>query len=131
MVLPSEWTMYDLPVLETAKTARANTCHNEGPWLDVVVTIPAGASADRTLRSGEAARIFTGAPVPAGADAVVMQEQTATRGRQVQINTAPRAGQNIRREGEDVQAGAVVLRAGSVLNALDCSDSLRLSGGFK
>ena len=89
----------------------------EGPWLDVVVTIPAGASADRTLRLGEAARIFTGAPVPAGADAVVMQEQTATRGRQVQINTAPRAGQNIRREGEDVQAGAVVLRAGSVLNA--------------
>jgi molybdopterin molybdotransferase len=66
------------------------------------------------LAAGQCARIFTGAPVPPGADAVVMQEHTtvdAEAGR-VRCNEPVRAGQNIRRRGEDIAAGQTVLSAG-------------------
>jgi len=89
----------------------------EDPCLEVVSTIPAGAAPSRHLRAREAARIYTGAPLPAGADAVVMQEHTTHRGNTVQIHTAPRIGQNIRREGEDVAAGDTVLTSGTILSA--------------
>ncbi|MEO8299847.1 MAG: gephyrin-like molybdotransferase Glp [Burkholderiales bacterium] len=86
--------------------------------LPVSQRVPAGAVA-AALQPGSAARIFTGAPVPEGADAVVMQEQCEAFagdgfGR-VRINVPPRPGQNIRRRGEDVRAGAVVLSAGARL----------------
>jgi molybdopterin molybdotransferase len=68
------------------------------------------------LRAGTAARIFTGAHVPAGADAIVMQEQCEALGDStVRINTVPQAGQWIRRRGEDVRAGATVLARGARL----------------
>jgi molybdopterin molybdotransferase len=71
------------------------------------------------LAPGTAARIFTGAQVPAGADTIVMQEQcTALPGEgigHVTFNAAPVLGQWIRRQGEDVEQGAVVLRAGTRL----------------
>jgi molybdopterin molybdotransferase len=80
--------------------------------------IPAGV-VGAPLAAGTAARIFTGAQVPAGADAVVMQEQCeAVPGEglgSVRINTVPSAGQWIRRRGEDVQHGAEVLAAGARL----------------
>jgi molybdopterin molybdotransferase len=65
---------------------------------------PAGRAA--RAAAGTAARIFTGAQVPAGADAVVMQEQCAALDGGVRIDTVPRRGQWIRRRGEDVQRGA-------------------------
>src|SRR5229473_1273038 len=63
------------------------------------------------LRAGDAARIFTGAPVPAGADCVVMQEHAARSGTELRVGPAqaPKAGQHIRRRGEEVRAGATVL----------------------
>jgi molybdopterin molybdotransferase len=93
-----------------------------GVQLSVSQRIPAG-SVGTPLQAGTAARIFTGAPVPTGADAVVMQEDCqamppadgADSRPQVQINTLPAAGQNIRRAGEDVARGDVVLSRGQRL----------------
>jgi len=86
-----------------------------GAVLPVAQRIPAG-SVGQPLQAGTAARIFTGAPVPPGADAVAMQEDcTALDGGQVRIDTAPRPGQNIRRAGEDIALGATVLAAGTRL----------------
>lgn len=92
-----------------------------GSAMPVSQRIAAG-SVGTALQPGTAARIFTGAPVPAGADAVVMQEEcTALDGQdpngmaRVQFNVVPTAGQNIRRSGEDVARGDVVLAAGTRL----------------
>ena len=86
-----------------------------GTALPVSQRIAAG-SVGAPLQSGTAARIFTGAPVPPGADAVVMQEYcVAQDDGTVRVQAVPRAGQNIRRAGEDIAQGAVVLRAGTRL----------------
>ena len=82
-----------------------------GAVLPVSQRIPAGV-VGTPLQPGTAARVFTGAQVPAGADAVVMQESCEARGSDVQINTVPEPGQWVRRRGEDVQSGSVVLSAG-------------------
>ncbi len=87
--------------------------------LPVSQRIAAG-SMGTALQAGTVARIFTGAPVPEGADAVVMQEdctvqEAADGSTRVQINTLPLPGQNIRRSGEDVARGDVVLAAGTRL----------------
>lgn len=71
------------------------------------------------LAPGTAARIFTGAPIPRGADAVVMQENTEVRDGGVAILQAPRAGENIRLRGHDIARGNVVLDAGQRLRAQD------------
>jgi len=87
-----------------------------GAVLRVGQRIAAG-SVGGPLEPGTAARIFTGAQVPPGADAVVMQELcTAVEGG-VRINAAPQPGQSIRRRGEDVRREATVLRAGMRLSA--------------
>lgn len=86
-----------------------------GVVLPVTQRIPAGHHG-QPLPSGEAARIFTGAPVPAGADAIVMQEDCEPVGEgRVRVNAVPAAGQWIRRAGEDVTRGAVVLARGQRL----------------
>jgi len=71
------------------------------------------------LQPGTAARIFTGAPVPPGADAVLMQEYCGTEGDEVILNALPRQGENIRRAGEDIQTGAQILAAGTRLGAAE------------
>ncbi len=87
-----------------------------GAVLRVTQRIPAGHHG-QPLNPGEAARIFTGAPVPAGADAIVMQEdcEPLQEGVQVRVNAVPQPGQWIRRAGEDVTRGAVVLARGQRL----------------
>jgi molybdopterin molybdotransferase len=70
-----------------------------------------------SLAAGTIARIFTGAPVPPGADAIVMQEATSAAGDAVSINEAPRAGQWIRRAGCDIAIGQTVIEAGERLFA--------------
>lgn len=85
-----------------------------GTRLPVSQRIPAGSSA-HPLAAGTAARIFTGAPVPEGADAVVMQEFCEHDGDSVVVNRVPRVGESLRREGEDIAAGAVILPAGTRL----------------
>ena len=83
-----------------------------GTVLPVSQRIAAG-SAGAPLQPGTAARIFTGAPIPDGADAVLMQEDCeALDDGKVRINAVPAAGQWIRRAGEDITRGAVVLSAG-------------------
>ncbi len=82
-----------------------------GVCLPVSQRIPAG-TVGTTLQPGTAARIFTGAPVPAGADAVIMQERCEHGENGVVINHVPHAGENIRRAGEDIAVGAEILRAG-------------------
>ena len=94
---------------------RAADCAQAGAVLRVTQRIPAGSHGTQ-LHTGEAARIFTGAPVPPGADAVVMQEDCeALEGDQVRINRAVPVGLSIRRSGEDVTRGATVLSAGTRL----------------
>ncbi|MED5621732.1 molybdopterin molybdotransferase MoeA [Ideonella sp. BN130291] len=85
-----------------------------GTVLPVSQRIPAG-SVGAPLQPGTAARIFTGAQVPAGADAVVMQEQCEAVEGGVRIKVVPEPGQSIRRRGEDVSRGAVVLTRGTRL----------------
>lgn len=81
--------------------------------LPVVFEVPAGGAAPRPLAAGEAARIFTGAPLPESADAVVRQEDTEARGERVAIRVAPPPGDHVRPAGEDVRAGDVVLAPGA------------------
>ncbi|NKE65072.1 molybdopterin molybdotransferase MoeA [Ramlibacter sp. RBP-2] len=95
---------------------RAREIADEGVTLPVTQRIPAG-SAPAPLAPGSVARIFTGAPVPEGADAIVMQEDAEAAGQDaVRILRAPVAGQWIRRSGEDVTRGAVVLARGHRLD---------------
>jgi molybdopterin molybdotransferase len=91
---------------------RVGDCTQAGAVLRVTQRIPAGSHGS-ALHAGEAARIFTGAPVPPGADAVVMQEECeALEGDQVRINRVVPLGMSIRRSGEDVARGATVLSSG-------------------
>jgi molybdopterin molybdotransferase len=94
---------------------RTGEIADEGVPLPVSQRIPAGSAAE-PLAPGSAARIFTGAPIPPGADAVVMQEDTEAAGEQlVRIMRVPSPGQWIRRSGEDVAKGAVILAKGERL----------------
>ena len=94
---------------------RAADVATVGSVLPISQRIAAGV-VGAPLRAGTAARIFTGAPVPAGADAVVMQEEcTALDDGAVRINAAVEQGQNIRRSGEDIARGAEVLTTGTRL----------------
>jgi molybdopterin molybdotransferase len=81
--------------------------------LPIAETIAAGAFPSRELRAGEAMRIMTGAPVPAGADTVIRVEDTDGGLTTVRIRSARDALGNVRRRGEDVRTGDVVLQRGS------------------
>jgi molybdopterin molybdotransferase len=83
--------------------------------LPVAADIPAGRTDTPPLEPGTAHRIMTGAPVPVGADAVVQVEHTDGGAERVRVFRAPAPGTSVRRAGEDVEAGAVVLPAGTVL----------------
>lgn len=89
-----------------------------GVRLPVSQRIQAG-TVGQPLTAGTAARIFTGAPVPLGADAVLMQEECIAEGEYVVINTLPRPGENIRRAGEDIEIGAQILAAGTRFHAAE------------
>lgn len=81
--------------------------------LPVVADIAAGDVASRPLAPGEVMRIMTGAPVPPGADTVVRLEDTDGHPREPQFRVHPREGANIRRAGEDVRPGEVVVPRGT------------------
>ena len=96
-----------------------------GTRLPVTQRIAAGHPG-RPLAPGEAARIFTGAPIPEGADAVVPQEQCEADGDAVRVLQLPRIGDWLRRRGCDVAAGAVVLDAGRRLAPQDLGQAASL-----
>ncbi len=87
--------------------------------LEIVAEIPAGASYEAELRPGQAARIFTGAPVPTRADSIVIQEDTEREGATVTVKEAPEKGRYIRPAGLDFSEGEILIEAGKRLNARD------------
>ena len=104
-VPPLDNSAMDGYAVRTADVTTAGIC------LPVSQRIPAG-TVGVPLQPGSVARIFTGAPIPAGADAVVMQERCEHGEGGVVINQVPKSGENIRRAGEDITAGADILPAG-------------------
>ncbi len=80
--------------------------------LEVVDDVPAGSVATVTLKNKQAIRIMTGAPIPPGADAVLMQEDTDKNGNGILAKDKTEVGENIRLAGEDVKEGDVVIREG-------------------
>ncbi len=84
-----------------------------GRVFRVVDEAPAGRPARRRVGEGEAVKIFTGGVIPEGADAVVMVENTSGWGEEFEIKKEVSPGQNIRRRGEDVRRGEVILRSGT------------------
>ncbi|HET9041747.1 MAG TPA: gephyrin-like molybdotransferase Glp [Burkholderiales bacterium] len=95
---------------------RAADCASGAARLRVAQRIAAGAIG-KPLEPGTAARIFTGAPIPPGADAVVPQEQCEAAGDDAIVKHAPKPGEWIRRAGEDIRAGSTILDAGTRLRA--------------
>jgi molybdopterin molybdotransferase len=89
-----------------------------GARLKVAQRIAAG-SVGTALAPGTAARIFTGAPVPPGADAIVMQEDAAAEGDEVVVRKVPEPGEWVRRTGSDIRSGDVILAAGIRLQPQD------------
>ncbi|HEV8436772.1 MAG TPA: gephyrin-like molybdotransferase Glp [Methylomirabilota bacterium] len=81
--------------------------------------VAAGAVAERPLRPGEAFRIFTGAPLPDGADSVIPQEEVSEDGAVVVIDRPVRAGEFVRPRGEDMRAGDLALQRGRPLGAAE------------
>jgi molybdopterin molybdotransferase len=87
--------------------------------LTVTDEIPAGRMPTKAVAAGGAARIMTGAPMPPGADAVVMVEDTSLDGERVSIVASVEPGESVRRRGQDVRAGAVVIAAGRRMRPAD------------
>ncbi|WP_338165804.1 bifunctional molybdopterin-guanine dinucleotide biosynthesis adaptor protein MobB/molybdopterin molybdotransferase MoeA [Vibrio sp. 10N] len=86
--------------------------------FDVVASIMAGHGYDKTLTQGQAAQIMTGAPMPEGADTVVMREQAIVDGDRVGFaNASIKLGQNVRQAGEDLAVGQSVFTAGTLVQA--------------
>src|SRR6476619_2751926 len=80
--------------------------------LKLVGQAPAGGSYDHALKPGEAVRIFTGGPLPMGADSIVIQEDTKAQGKKITILEAPQPGRHIRKAGLDFRAGDAPFPAG-------------------
>lgn len=93
---------------------RAADLPAEGGWLPLAGRIAAGDAADQQLPAGHAVRIFTGAPLPPGADTVVAQEDCQIEAERVHFPGVS-LGAHVRRQGEELQAGAPVLEAGKRL----------------
>jgi molybdopterin molybdotransferase len=83
--------------------------------LEVLEDLPAGRTTRTAIRTGQAIRIMTGAPVPAGADAVVMVEDTARSGRWVEVRRQVRPGDNLGLAGEDLKKGEPALERGALI----------------
>jgi molybdopterin molybdotransferase len=112
----------NLPPFDNAAVDGYAVCHaNLDPTgetrLVIGERVTAGRAAGRALAVGEAIRIFTGAPMPAGADTVFMQEDVRIDGQSVIVPPGLKPGANRRLAGEDVRAGSVVLPAGRRLDA--------------
>src|SRR6266446_6847362 len=94
----------------------AGSCR-AGESQRVIGEQPAGVDRRLRIAPGEAVRIFTGAPIPAGADAVVMQEDVRAEGSQIFIETKVEAGDFVRRRGSDLSEGQKIVGTGERLRA--------------
>ncbi|MCU0938243.1 MAG: molybdopterin molybdotransferase MoeA [Burkholderiaceae bacterium] len=112
----------DLPAFDNAAMDGYALCHADlaaGATLREVGRSYAGHGHTGTVESGTCVRIMTGAPLPAGADTVVMLEDVETSDGQVRVGAAPPPGANIRRRGEHIARGSVVLAAGTLLSGVE------------
>ena len=92
--------------------ARRGRARPRPTTLTLVGQAPAGGSYDHALKPGETVRIFTGGPLPMGADAIVIQEDTKADGARITILEAPRIGRHIRKAGLDFKRGRPAVRGG-------------------
>jgi len=115
VVAPWDMPLWDNSAMD-GYAVRAADCTAIPCRLAVAGFLPAGAKADGvTIEPGRAVRIMTGAPVPAGCDAVVPVEETDNGEQEVTLREQVTKGQHIRLRGEDVRAGATCIRAGSII----------------
>lgn len=115
MVSPLDLPPFDNSAMDgyAVRAADVQGATPEAPIrLRLHARIPAGETFAGELAAGECARVFTGAPVPRGADAVVMQEDASHAGNEVLILDAAQPCENVRFQGEDVRAGATLAEAG-------------------
>jgi molybdopterin molybdotransferase len=97
--------------------------------LELVGESRAGAPSGRTLQAHQAMRISTGGAVPAGADAVIRQEDVTSEDGTIATRTEVTPGENIRQPGEDIRGGSVVLTAGTTLGALELGVAVAAGAG--
>jgi molybdopterin molybdotransferase len=119
---PHDFPYWDNAAMDgyAVRSEDLSICSSDQPvTLTVITEIPAGTVPQHAVSQGEAARIFTGAMMPRGANAVIMQEQTQRQGNQVQIFQRPEPQAYVRRQGEFYKAGGCLLPAGIQLHAPD------------
>ncbi|MCY4352580.1 MAG: molybdopterin molybdotransferase MoeA, partial [Gemmatimonadetes bacterium] len=116
---PFDKALMDGYALQGADIASAS--QNTPVILDVIEEIPAGTVPQKRVERGQASQIMTGAPVPEGADTVIMVEDTLphTDTQKVQVFDTTETGRNIARLGEDVRVNQVVLQANTVIRPLE------------
>jgi molybdopterin molybdotransferase len=113
---PIDLPPWDNSAMDGYAVRSADLSEQSETELAVIETLPAGQFPSKTVGKAQATRIFTGAPLPQGADTVIRQEDTAQSSNgKVTIHNARDAQKNIRRRGEDIRKGTVVLPAGTVL----------------
>jgi molybdopterin molybdotransferase len=114
LVAPSQLPPFDYSAMDGYALSTSDVEGN-GPWaLPVIGESSAGRPAGPLARLS-ACRIFTGAPIPPGADAVVMQEKVQRDGESIRLSEPVKPGQHIRRAGEDLERGAVAIGGGTRL----------------
>jgi len=116
VVSPIDLPPWDNSAMDGYAVRSADLRENGETELAVVETVPAGQFPSKPIGRAEATRIFTGAPLPQGADTVIRQEDTAQPATaSVTVRSARDARKNVRRRGEDIRKGAIVLAAGTEL----------------
>ena len=114
---PVDLPPFDNSAVDGYAVRHADLKRDGDTTLVIAGRLTAGARAEQALKAGEAIRIFTGAPMPKGADTVFMQEDVTADGDRVTVPKGLKLGANRRLAGEDVPFGHVVLAAGTVLEA--------------
>jgi molybdopterin molybdotransferase len=119
IVAPTDLPPFDNSAVDGYAVRHADLARESDTRLQIGERVMAGHAARHALASREAARIFTGAPMPSGADTVFMQEDVRVEGDSVVVPPGLKLGANRRLAGEDVRAGTVALRAGRRLSVQD------------
>lgn len=114
---PFDNSAMDGYALIASETKRASLSNPK--ILDILEDLPAGQTTTKEIKRGTAIRIMTGAPIPKGADAVIMVEHTQSENSKVTIFKEVRELENIRQVGEDVKKGDLVMTRGSVIRAAE------------
>ncbi len=114
------WPLFDYSAMDGYAATLASFV-GDGPWTLPVKGESRAGKTPEPLTAGTLMRIFTGAPMPAGADLVIMQEHVARVGDAAELAQRPRAAQHVRRQGEDLEAGSVALGAGTRLGPVELS----------